>query len=109
MKKFQKIFDKIKKKLKILVIGEIIIDRYVFCEALGKSGKEPVLVLRDKSSEEYLGGSAAIVRHISNFVNKISLLSMIGDKNEHLGKIKQLIPKNVKLNLLKKKEFSYDC
>ena len=35
------------KKLKILVIGETIIDQYVFCEALGKSGKEPVLVLRD--------------------------------------------------------------
>ena len=91
------------KKLKILVIGELIIDRYVFCEALGKSGKEPVLVLRDKSSEEYLGGSAAIVRHISNFVDKITLFSMIGDKNEYLGKIKKLIPKNVKINLLKKK------
>ena len=51
-----------------------------FCEALGKSGKEPVLVLKDKSSEEYLGGSAAIVRHISNFVNKISLFSMVGEK-----------------------------
>ena len=72
MIKFQKYLIKLK-NLRFLVIGEIIIDRYVFCEALGKSGKEPVLVLKDKSSEEYLGGSAAIVRHISNFVNKISL------------------------------------
>ena len=100
--KISKIFNKIK-KLKILVIGEIIIDRYVFCEALGKSGKEPVLVLKDKSSEEYLGGSAAIVRHISNFVNKISLFSMVGEKNEYFGNIKKLISKNLKLNLLKKK------
>ena len=30
--------DKLK-KLKVLVIGETIIDQYVFCEALGKSGK----------------------------------------------------------------------
>ena len=42
--------------LKVLIIGETIIDKYVFCEALGKSGKEPVLVLRDLSTEDYLGG-----------------------------------------------------
>ena len=35
--------DKLK-KLKVLVIGETIIDQYVFCEALGKSGKDPVTV-----------------------------------------------------------------
>ena len=35
------------KNLKVLVLGETIIDEYNFCEALGKSGKEPVLVLRD--------------------------------------------------------------
>ena len=33
--------------LKILVIGEAIIDQYNFCEALGKSGKEPILVLKE--------------------------------------------------------------
>ena len=40
-KKFniQSIFEKIN-KLKVLIVGEIIIDEYIFCEALGKSGKE---------------------------------------------------------------------
>ena len=37
------------KDLKILVIGELIIDEYVYCEALGKSGKDPMLVLKDVS------------------------------------------------------------
>ena len=32
-------------KLKVLVIGETIIDQYVFCEALGKSGKGACLSL----------------------------------------------------------------
>ena len=35
------------------MIGETIIDQYVFCDALGKSGKEPVLVLKDLKTEEY--------------------------------------------------------
>ena len=52
------------------MIGEIIIDEYVFCNALGKSGKEPMLVLGDIKTEEYLGGAAAIARHLSSFYAK---------------------------------------
>ena len=50
----QSTIDKLEKikKLKVLVIGEIIIDEYVFCEAIGKSGKEPVLVMHDKYTRE---------------------------------------------------------
>ena len=29
--------------MRVLVIGEAIIDEYNFCEALGKSGKEPLI------------------------------------------------------------------
>lgn len=48
------------KNLKVLVIGESIIDEYTKSEALGKSGKEPILVLRDLSSNKFLGGALAI-------------------------------------------------
>jgi len=91
------------KKIKVLVLGETIIDQYVFCEALGKSGKEPVLVLRDLKTEEYLGGAAAISRHLSPFCKKISLFTMIGQKGEYLNQIKKKLPKNVSLKYIKKK------
>ena len=86
LKKINKIvnFNKIKelidnfKKMKVLVVGETIIDEYAFCEALGKSGKEPVLVLRDLKKEKYVGGAAAVSRHISDFCSSITLLTMIG-------------------------------
>ena len=85
------------------MIGETIIDQYVFCEALGKSGKEPMLVLRNLKTEEYLGGAAAISRHLSPFCNRISLLSMIGEKREHLKEIKKNLPKNVNFKYIRKK------
>ncbi len=91
------------KKLKVLVVGETIIDQYVFCEALGKSGKEPVLVLRDLRKEEYLGGAAAISRHLSQFCDKNGLLSMVGEKKEFLSKILQNLPKKVDFRYIKKK------
>jgi len=92
------------KKLKVLVIGEIIIDQYVFCEAIGKSGKEPVLALKDIKSEQYLGGAGAICRHLSSFCNKISLLSMVGEKGEFIKDIKKSLPKNVNFNYIKKEK-----
>lgn len=89
--------------LKVLVIGETIIDEYQFCEALGKSGKEPVLVLRDLHQEKYLGGAAAIARNLSNFCKKVTLLSNVGEKKEHLSFINQYLPQNVKRDFLYKK------
>ena len=41
-------------KLKVLLIGETIIDQYISGDVLGKSGKEPHLVLNEKKNEKYL-------------------------------------------------------
>ena len=95
-------FDEIKtmvdemKSLKVLVVGETIIDQYIFCEALGKSGKEPVLVLRDLEMDQYAGGAAAIARHLSDFCGTISLLSILGEKMEHKDFVIESLPGNVK-------------
>lgn len=111
IKKIKKIFsfseiktliDKFK-KLKTLVIGETIIDQYTFCDALGKSGKEPVLVLKDLKTEEYLGGAAAISRNVSTFCEQVTLLTMIGQKEEYLKFIKSKLNKNINLKYINKK------
>ena len=83
-------FKEIKKKidnfknLKVLVIGETIIDQYNFCEAIGKSGKEPILVLKEISQDQYLGGVLGIVNNLSQFTKKITLVSMLGEKKRIL-------------------------
>ena len=88
--------------LKVLVIGEAIIDQYVFCEALGKSGKEPHLVLKNVSEELYLGGVLSIARNISDFCNKITILSMLGQKKEYEKYIKKNMTKNIQSKFLYK-------
>ena len=64
---------------------------------MGKSGKEPILVLRDLGSEDYVGGAAAIARHVSNFNKKVSLISMVGEKKEYLNFIKKNFKKYLNL------------
>ena len=91
------------KNLKILCIGEAIIDEYVFCEALGKSGKEPVLVLRDIKSEKYSGGVLAIAKHLTDFSENITLVSMLGDKNNHKIFIEKDLNNKIKKRFIIKK------
>ena len=87
--KIKNIFTKFK-KLKILIVGEIIIDEYIFCEALGKSGKESVLTFRNLKKEKYLGGSLAVANHLSSFVSKIDVVSYNG---KSINSFKKRLPK----------------
>ena len=88
--------------IKVLVIGETIIDQYLFCEALGKSGKEPVLVIRDIETEQYVGGAAAIARHLEDFCGEISLLSILGEDGEYEDFITQSLTETVSTNFIYK-------
>ena len=90
------------KDLKVLVIGETIIDQYIFCEALGKSGKEPVLVLRDLNTEEYLGGAAAVTNHLADFCSSITLISALGESGEYEDFIKANLAKNIRFEFINK-------
>ncbi len=94
--------DKIVDK-KILIVGESIIDQYTFCEALGKSGKESVLSLREKFSEKYLGGVLSIAQNCSTFSNNISILSYLGNEGSTNSYIKKNLNKKIKFKFINKK------
>ena len=91
------------KNFKILIIGESIIDEYFNCETLGKSGKEPVLVLRDLNSKKYLGGALAIANNLANFSNNITLLSYLGEKKDFFSLITKSLNKKIKNKFIFKK------
>ena len=100
--------DNLNKK-EIVLIGETIIDKYNFCETLGKSGKEPHLVLKNINEEYYLGGVIAIAKNLASLCKSVEVISVIGEKKEYLNFIKKKLPKNIKLNLIYKKNSSTIC
>ena len=100
--KIRNLFDKIS-KLKVLVIGETIIDQYCFGEILGKSGKESHLVFKTLKSEDYLGGAFVISKNISNFVKKTEFISYLGSDKKFLNKIKKDTNNNLTTNFILKK------
>ena len=92
------------KNLNVLIIGEVIIDKYVFSESVGKSGKEPHLVIKELNEEICLGGAGAIANHISSFCKNVNLITSIGDKKEYLKFIKNNLAKNIKTKFIFKRK-----
>jgi rfaE bifunctional protein kinase chain/domain len=81
--------------MKVLVLGEAIIDEYHACEAIGKSGKEPVLVARYASTERSAGGALACANHLANFCDQVSLVTFLGQQSSHEDFIRSRLHPNV--------------
>ena len=84
------------KRLKVLVIGDAIIDQYVYCLPLGKSSKEPIMVHRHTAEESFLGGALAAANHLSALVSEVEILSVLGSKNSYENFIAKNLKKEVK-------------
>ena len=69
--------------LKVLLVGETIIDEYEYCETMGKSGKEPILAARHLRTERFAGGSVAVANHLASFCDHVDLLTFLGTTNSH--------------------------
>jgi rfaE bifunctional protein nucleotidyltransferase chain/domain len=66
------------KKMKILVIGEAIIDQYHQCEGMDKSRKSNVVVYKHSSDESFAGGALAIANHVAGIAKDVSLVTVMG-------------------------------
>ena len=84
------------KDLKVLVVGEAIIDEYQFGSIIGKSAKEPIIALKYIKKELYLGGSLAMANHLASFCKEVGLFAMLGEKDSHEDFIRQNLRKNIK-------------
>lgn len=67
---------------KILLVGEIIIDEYIFTESLGKSGKHPLVAERETGRKQFLGGIVPLVNTFSSFLkpNHLTVTSVHGSE-----------------------------
>lgn len=98
------IFKKIKKD-KVLVFGELILDKYIFTKNLGRSGKESILTLEKTGENKYPGGSFAISNHVSNLVKNVSIFFISPDKCKKVDFCKSRLRQNIKLRKIVKKNY----
>ena len=65
-------------KLKVLLIGDGIIDEYFYCESMGKSPKAQLIVHKYIDHEVFAGGAFAIANHIAGLSDNVHLISLLG-------------------------------
>ena len=82
-------------KIKVLVIGEAIIDEYFFTAGIGMTTKDPIVAMRYLSDEKYPGGILSVANHISNFCDHVGMLAMIGEENPQLEFIREHVAPNI--------------
>ncbi len=66
------------KQLKVCVIGDLIIDEYLFCKTLGLSNEEPSLVVSPLYKNRYLGGAGIVAAHSSALGSSVDFVTVAG-------------------------------
>jgi rfaE bifunctional protein nucleotidyltransferase chain/domain len=88
---------------KVLVVGETIIDEYSYCEAIGKSGKEPVLATKHLSADRFGGGVLACANHLAGFCESVDVMTFLGEGGAEEEFVRQVLKSNVNPTFLYKK------
>ena len=65
-------------KIETVIIGESIIDEYVYCDALGKVSKDPLVAFLRKEKVSQAGGVLAAAKHFAGLGTATTLLSEVG-------------------------------
>jgi rfaE bifunctional protein kinase chain/domain len=69
-------------KLKVLVIGDLIIDEYVSCDPLGMSQEDPTLVVKPIDAKRFVGGAGVVAAHAAGLGARTTFLSVVGEDAE---------------------------
>lgn len=70
------------RKLKVCVIGDLILDEYVTCESLGMSQEDPTIVVTPIDTHRFIGGAGIVAAHAASLGAETSLLSIVGDDDD---------------------------
>ena len=86
--------------LKVLVVGDAIIDEYQYVDPLGQSGKGVHLAAKLLEKEIFLGGALIVCNHLSSFCKNVTLLTGVGRNCAHLPFIRDNLAENVESHFI---------
>ena len=66
-------------EMRFVVIGETIIDRYVYVDAMGKSAKENIIATLQRNEEVFAGGAVAVANNLAALTPNVELITFVGD------------------------------
>ncbi len=78
------------RNLRVAVVGDVLIDRYVFCDATDVASESPMLSLTQQAERTFAGGAAIVARHVTALGGRAFLLSA-GAEDEATRSVRDLL------------------
>ena len=78
--------------LHVLLIGDIIFDKYSYVKVQGLTSKASVVSVQHLYEEIQPGGTLAIYRHLKEFTPNVKLVSLIGTEEWAQNQFRQYVP-----------------
>mgnify|MGYP001334165015 FL=1 len=66
------------KGLRVIVLGDTIVDEYTDCDPLGMSQEDPTIVVTPIQSESFVGGAAIVAAHARSLGADVRFVSILG-------------------------------
>ncbi|EAK0952708.1 D-glycero-beta-D-manno-heptose-7-phosphate kinase [Campylobacter lari] len=67
------------KKPKILVIGDFMVDHYIWCDCTRISPEAPVMVMKSQKEDKRLGGAGNVYANLKSLGAEVFALGLVGD------------------------------
>ncbi len=65
-------------KLRVCVIGDLIVDEYITCQPLGMSQEDPTVVVMPIDTTRFIGGAGIVAAHAAGLGAQVQFLSVTG-------------------------------
>lgn len=89
-------------KMRVLVVGETIIDEYCYVLPMSKTPKENLIATLYQSREQFGGGVIATANHVASICREVDVLTVLGAEDDHADFIKAALKPNVRLHALRR-------
>lgn len=86
--------------MKVLFVGDAIIDEYQYVSPLGKAAKENIICTLYQNHEVFAGGVFAAANHAAEFCREVEILTTVGADCPNLQLIRDSLKPNVKLTAI---------
>jgi rfaE bifunctional protein nucleotidyltransferase chain/domain len=88
------------KDMRVLIVGDAIIDEYDYVYPMGKAAKENMIATRFQDSERFAGGVFATAAHVASFCKEVEIVTCLGGRDDYEDFVRERLKPNVKLTVI---------
>ncbi|MDY7577031.1 PfkB family carbohydrate kinase [Herbaspirillum sp. RTI4] len=87
-------------RLRVCIVGDLIIDEYITCQPLGMSQEDPTIVVTPIDTTQFIGGAGIVAAHAAGLGASVRFLSVTGADAAREFALERLAAEGIEADLL---------